>query len=45
LVLEGWVRCIAPPAAISAAITVLPEALAQDAERLARFEREAKTLA
>jgi serine/threonine protein kinase len=27
------------------ALKVLPEALAQDAERLARFEREAKTLA
>jgi eukaryotic-like serine/threonine-protein kinase len=27
------------------AIKVLPEAFAQDAERLARFEREAKTLA
>ena len=27
------------------AIKVLPESLAQDAERLARFEREAKTLA
>ena len=27
------------------AIKVLPDALAQDAERLARFEREAKTLA
>ena len=27
------------------AIKVLPEALAQDAERLARFDREAKTLA
>src|SRR5262249_42291929 len=27
------------------AIKVLPEALAQDAERIARFEREAKTLA
>ena len=27
------------------AINVLPDAFAQDAERLARFEREAKTLA
>jgi serine/threonine protein kinase len=27
------------------AIKVLPDAFAQDAERLARFEREAKTLA
>jgi serine/threonine protein kinase len=27
------------------ALKVLPEAFAQDAERLARFEREAKTLA
>ena len=27
------------------AIKVLPEALAQDTERLARFEREARTLA
>ena len=44
----AWARCIAPPTRNSAgdvAIKVLPAAFAQDTERLARFEREAKLLA
>ena len=44
----AWARCIGPETAVlkrDVAIKVLPEAFAQDRERLARFEREARTLA
>jgi len=43
----AWAKCTAPrtPSSIAVAIKVLPSALAQDPERLARFEREAKVLA
>ncbi len=44
----GWGRCIArrdTNLRREVAIKVLPEAFAHDPERLARFEREAKTLA
>jgi len=42
-----WVTCIKPPTSSSAsvAIKLLPEAFARDAERVARFEREARVLA
>jgi serine/threonine protein kinase len=42
-----WERCTATDTDLGrdVAITVLPGAFAHDAERLARFEREAKTLA
>jgi serine/threonine protein kinase len=42
-----WATCIARDLTLDrdVAIKVLPDAFAQDPERLARFEREAKTLA
>ena len=45
----AWARCIAPAIrnwiATSRSRSILPEEFAHDADRLARFQREAKTLA
>ena len=44
----AWAKCIAlaiPKLDRDVAIKVLPEALSADTERVARFQREAKTLA
>ena len=44
----AWARCIAPPTSTLAAtsrLKVLPAAMAADADRLARFQREARAVA
>ena len=46
LVRAAWEKCTVPVIlSLAVAIKVLPEAFAPDAERMARFQREAKVLA